>query len=117
MACLLELNSNAVQLVVLPLFHTGGMNCYANPILHAGGRVLLMRDFEPGRALAVIGDRELGVTHFFGVPAPYQFMMQHPDFPSTDLSRLQMALAVHPVQKLFCRVGLIAVWLWCKAGA
>ena len=44
-------NSNAVQLVVLPLFHTGGMNCYANPILHAGGRILLMRDFEPGRAL------------------------------------------------------------------
>ena len=27
-----------VQLVVLPLFHTGGMNRYANPI-HAGGRV------------------------------------------------------------------------------
>ena len=25
-------NSNTVQLGVLPLFHTGGMNCYANPI-------------------------------------------------------------------------------------
>jgi fatty-acyl-CoA synthase len=84
-------NSDAVQLVVLPLFHTGGMNCYANPILHAGGRILLMRDFEPGRALSVIGDPDLGVTHFFGVPAPYQFMMQHPDFAQTDLSRLQTA--------------------------
>ena len=84
-------NSNAVQLVVLPLFHTGGMNCYANPILHAGGRILLMRDFEPGRALTVLGDPQLGVTHFFGVPAPYQFMLQHPDFPNTDLSRLQTA--------------------------
>ncbi len=84
-------NSNTVQLVVLPLFHTGGMNCYANPILHAGGRILLMRDFEPGRALSVIGNPELGVTHFFGVPAPYQFMMQHPDFAATDLSRLQTA--------------------------
>ncbi len=82
---------NAIQLVVLPLFHTGGMNCYANPILHAGGRVLLMRDFEPGRALSIIGDPEFGVTHFFGVPAPYQFMMQHPDFAATDLSRLQAA--------------------------
>ena len=84
-------NSNTVQLVVLPLFHTGGMNCYANPILHAGGRILLMRDFELGRALSVIGNPELGVTHFFGVPAPYQFMMQHPDFAATDLSRLQTA--------------------------
>ena len=73
-------NSNTVQLVILPLFHTGGMNCYANPIIHAGGQVLLMREFEPGRALSIIGDAKLGVTHFFGVPAPYQFMMQHPDF-------------------------------------
>ena len=52
------------------------MNCYANPILHAGGRILLMRDFEPGRALSVIGDPALG-SRIFGVPAPYQFMMQH----------------------------------------
>ncbi len=84
-------NSKSVQLVALPLFHTGGMNCYANPILHAGGRILLMRNFEPGRALAVIGDPDLGVTHFFGVPAPYQFMMQHPDFATTDLSRIETA--------------------------
>ena len=82
-------DSKSVQLVVLPLFHTGGLNCYANPILHAGGQILLMRDFEPGAALGVLGDADLGVTHFFAVPAPYQFMMQHPDFDSTDLSRLQ----------------------------
>ena len=73
-------DSKSVQLVVLPLFHTGGLNCYANPILHAGGQILLMREFEPGAALGVLGDADLGVTHFFAVPAPYQFMMQHPDF-------------------------------------
>ena len=80
-----------VQLVILPLFHTGGLNCYANPILHAGGRLLLMREFEPGRTLQILGDPALGVTHIFAVPAPYQFMMQHPDFDSTDLSRLSNA--------------------------
>ena len=84
-------DSKSVQLVVLPLFHTGGLNCYANPILHAGGQILLMREFEPGAALGVLGDADLGVTHFFAVPAPYQFMMQHPDFEGTDLSRLQTA--------------------------
>ncbi|MGB1118172.1 MAG: acyl-CoA synthetase [Parvibaculales bacterium] len=84
-------DSKSVQLVVLPLFHTGGLNCYANPILHAGGQILLMRDFEPGAALGVLGDADLGVTHFFAVPAPYQFMMQHPDFDSTDLSRVKNA--------------------------
>ncbi len=85
------ITTNTVQLVVLPLFHTGGLNCYANPILHAGGEILLMRDFEPGRALQVLGDADLAVTHFFAVPAPFQFMMQHPDFATTDLSRLEAA--------------------------
>jgi fatty-acyl-CoA synthase len=79
-----------VQLVVLPLFHTGGLNCYANPVLHAGGTVLLMRAFDPGAALDHIADPALGITHFFAVPAPYQFMMQHPKFAETDLSRLQI---------------------------
>jgi len=83
--------THTVQLVVLPLFHTGGLNCYANPILHAGGTILLMREFEPGAALKLVGDAELGITHLFAVPAPYQFMMQHPDFANTDLSRLQAA--------------------------
>ncbi len=38
----------SVLLTVLPLFHTGGLNCYTNPVLHAGGTVLIMRAFDPG---------------------------------------------------------------------
>jgi fatty-acyl-CoA synthase len=85
------ISPRTVQLVVLPLFHTGGLNCYANPVLHAGGTILIMRTFEPGLALDYISDPSLGITHFFGVPAPYQFMMQHPKFQRADLSRLQIA--------------------------
>ena len=44
-------STDTVQLVVLPLFHTGGMNCYANPVLHAGGEPILIRDFDPASAL------------------------------------------------------------------
>ncbi|MBN4047587.1 long-chain fatty acid--CoA ligase [Acidimicrobiaceae bacterium AH-315-P05] len=80
-----------VHLNVLPLFHTGGLNCYSNPVLHAGGTVVILKTFDPGETLAVLGDEAHGITHLFGVPAPYQFMMQHPDFATTDLSRLQIA--------------------------
>ena len=45
------ISPQTVQLVILPLFHTGGLNCYANPVLHAGGTILIMRTFEPGLAL------------------------------------------------------------------
>jgi fatty-acyl-CoA synthase len=82
---------DTVHLNVLPLFHTGGLNCYSNPVLHAGGTVVIMKVFDPGEALRVLGDPAHGITHFFAVPAPYQFMMQHPDFEFTDLSRLRVA--------------------------
>ena len=82
---------DTVHLNVLPLFHTGGLNCYSNPVLHAGGTVVIMKTFDPGEALRVLGDPAQGITHFFAVPAPYQFMMQHPDFEHTDLSRLRVA--------------------------
>jgi len=80
-----------VHLSVLPLFHTGGLNCYSNPTLHAGGTVVIVKTFDPGETLRVLGDPKQGVTHFFAVPAHYQFMMQHPDFGHTDLSRLRIA--------------------------
>ncbi len=82
---------DTVHLNILPLFHTGGLNCYSNPVLHAGGTVVLLKAFDPGETLRVLGDPAQGITHFFAVPAPYQFMMQHPDFHDTDLSRLRIA--------------------------
>ncbi|SFJ16716.1 long-chain fatty acid--CoA ligase [Bradyrhizobium sp. Gha] len=78
----------SVLLTVLPLFHTGGLNCYTNPVMHAGGTVLIMRAFDPATALGLIGAPAQGINVFFGVPAIYQFMAQHPAFATTDLSRL-----------------------------
>ncbi|MEZ5219433.1 MAG: long-chain fatty acid--CoA ligase [Ilumatobacteraceae bacterium] len=86
-----RISVDTVHLSVLPLFHTGGLNCYCNPVLHAGGTVVIMKAFDPAETLRVLGDPGHGITHFFAVPAPYQFMMQHPDFDDTDLSRLQVA--------------------------
>ena len=82
------ISPSSVLLTVLPLFHTGGLNCYTNPVLHAGGTVLIMRAFDPGLALKLISDPSQGINVFFGVPAIYQFMAQHPAFESADFSRL-----------------------------
>ena len=101
------ISPETVQLVVLPLFHTGGLNCYANPVLHAGGRIIIMREFDPGAALKVIGDPAYAITHFFAVPAPYQFMMQHPDFEKTDLTRLRIG----GVGGAPCAEAILKTWL------
>ena len=83
-----NLTEKTIQLAVLPFFHTGGANCYACPVFHQGGQVVLMREFDPEKALLLINDQTLGVTHFFAVPAPYQFMMQSPKFDKTNFSKL-----------------------------
>jgi len=80
----------SVGLTVLPLFHTGGLNCYANVILHAGGTVWVMRSWDPDAALRLLEDPGQGLTHFFGVPAHYLFMSQHPRFGAADLRHLSI---------------------------
>jgi fatty-acyl-CoA synthase len=82
------ISPSSVLLTVLPLFHTGGLNCYTNPVLHAGGTVLIMRAFDPGLALELISDPSRGINVFFGVPSIYQFMAQHPAFATSDFTRL-----------------------------
>ncbi|MCC6802055.1 MAG: long-chain fatty acid--CoA ligase, partial [Anaerolineae bacterium] len=82
------LSSESVYYCVLPTFHIGGLNLYANPVLHHGGTNIIARQYDPELALQTLSDPELGATHFFGVPSIYLFMSQHPDFDATDLSRI-----------------------------
>jgi fatty-acyl-CoA synthase len=44
-----------------------------NPILHAGGCAVIMRNFDPGSALSHIGDQHLGITHLFAIPTSLPF--------------------------------------------
>jgi fatty-acyl-CoA synthase len=97
---------SSVLLTVLPLFHTGGLNCYTNPVLHAGGTVLIMRAFDPGLALQLISDPSYRINQFFGVPAIYQFMAQHPSFAAADFSRI----AIGGVGGAPMPVPLLKVW-------
>lgn len=83
------INCDSVHYVVLPTFHTGGLNLYANPIIHYGGTNIVAREFDAELTLETLADDSLGVTHFFGVPAIYLFLSQHPKFDGADLSRIQ----------------------------
>lgn len=82
------LNHDSVHYVVLPTFHTGGLNLYANPVFHHGGTNIIAREFDPAVALQTLSNPALGVTHFFGVPAIYLFMSQYDAFADTDLSHI-----------------------------
>ncbi|MEM8755498.1 MAG: long-chain fatty acid--CoA ligase [Pseudomonadota bacterium] len=83
------LSPKSVGLTILPLFHTGGLNTYTTPLLHAGGHSLIMRAVEPGQILSLVDSGR--VSHFLAVPAVYLFMSQHPDFATTDFSAIRTA--------------------------
>ena len=99
-------DGRTVHLSVLPLFHTGGINCYTNVVLHAGGTVAVMRSFDPARTLDLLQDPEWGFTHFFGVPAHYLFMSQQPGFAEARLDHL----AVCGVGGAPCALAIIEAW-------
>jgi len=81
-----DLTSTDVTLNPLPTFHTGGINLYPLPTLLAGGTAIIQHEFDPGLALHLLATR---ATMFFGVPTMYQRLMAHPDFATTDLSRVR----------------------------
>ena len=81
------LTAASTNLNVLPTFHSGGLNLYTTPCLHLGARSINLREFDPARVLELLASGE--ITHFFGVPAIYQFLAEHPGWADADLSRVQ----------------------------
>jgi fatty-acyl-CoA synthase len=75
-----RIGTDSKFLCAMPTFHTGGLNVYANPVLHSGGTVVIMRDFDPSVALAQMSSADAGITHFFGTPSHYIFMSELPEF-------------------------------------
>lgn len=86
-----KLGSDSVFLCAMPLFHTGGLNCYATPVFYLGGTIVLMREFDADLALAVMADPRLRVTHFFGVPQIYASLSQCNEFAAVEFPSMVVA--------------------------
>ncbi|MGI9481363.1 MAG: class I adenylate-forming enzyme family protein [Hyphomicrobiales bacterium] len=75
-------------LVVLPLFHVGGLNISLTPALFTGAEIHLHRRFEPRATLdAVVRVRP---DILVMVPATMTALMALPDWPEADLTSLRM---------------------------
>jgi acyl-CoA synthetase (AMP-forming)/AMP-acid ligase II len=76
-----------VHLLSVPFFHATGCHSVLVANLVAGNTIVLMRRWDPARALELI-ERER-VTNFGGVPAMVWQVIEHPDFGRRDLSSLR----------------------------
>jgi fatty-acyl-CoA synthase len=84
------LGEDDVVLQVLPQFHSGGWNVQPLLAWWKGATVVLEPSFDPARALRLIESK--GVTTMMGVPATYLFMSEQPEFATSDLSSLRLAV-------------------------
>jgi fatty-acyl-CoA synthase len=82
----LNLTSDDVTLNLLPCFHSGGLNMYANPTFHVGGTAIIQRAFDASETLHLLSTE---ATAFFGVSAVYLFLSQHPDFEKTRFEKMR----------------------------
>lgn len=74
-------------LSVLPLFHVGGLCIQTLPALLAGGVVRLQARFDPGAWLHDVAAWRPDTSLL--VPAVMRALIEHPDWPRTDLGSLR----------------------------
>ncbi|GAA3241660.1 class I adenylate-forming enzyme family protein [Actinocorallia longicatena] len=75
------------HLLSVPFFHATGCHSILIANLLAGGKLVMMRRWDPGRALELI-ERER-VTAFGGVPSMVMQVLDHPDFAARDTSSIR----------------------------
>ena len=80
-------NAQRAMLISIPFFHTTGTHAILCPALATGAKIVMMRRFEPARAMQLI-ERER-VTVAGGVPTIAWQIIEHPDRPKYDLSSLE----------------------------
>ncbi len=74
----LEFTSVDRDLLVLPMFHIGGIGLFTLPMLYVGGTVIIQRSFDPAECLKLLEKED--ITLFFGVPAIFLMLIQFPEF-------------------------------------
>ena len=80
-----------VVYTVMPLFHTGGWNCYSLVILFVGGRLMFDRAFSVDTFYNLMEKERL--TAFMGVEMMFRLIARDPRFEDTDLSSLKYVIS------------------------
>ena len=83
-----KLQADDIMLIILPLFHSGGLFIQASPILYKGGTMVIHPKFDP---LKIYRDFErFRVTKFLGVPTIYRSLIKTAPEKKTNLSSLKV---------------------------
>lgn len=83
-----KLHFDDIMLVILPLFHSGGLFIQASPIIYKGATMVIHPKYDPYKTYQDIG--RFGVTKFLGVPTVYRALLKVAPEKRGDLSSLKV---------------------------
>ncbi len=86
-----SLEANDCTLNYMPLFHTGGLNALAIPILMVGGTVVVGNKFDPENAVRAIDEYKTTISLF--VPTMYQSMVETEYFKQSFFPTVKVFLS------------------------
>jgi fatty-acyl-CoA synthase len=84
-----KLHFDDIMLIVLPLFHSGGLFIQASPVFYKGGTLIIHPKFDPHRTHGDI--RKYQVTKFLGVPTVYKSLVKEGSRAQAAISSLKVA--------------------------
>ena len=87
----IDFTSRDRDLLVLPMFHIGGIGLFTLPMLYHGATVVIMRTFDPARCLDLLVRENISL--FFGVPAVFLFLLQHSDFSPEAFRNVRLVMS------------------------
>jgi len=94
-----DISSSDRMLVVMPLFHSGGLNITAVPILYKGGTAIIQKQFNPEQVLRLIHKHK--ITLMMAVPTMLNFILKKTDMERYDLSSLKTCMTAGETCPLF----------------
>jgi fatty-acyl-CoA synthase len=84
-------NRTFVSLVTAPLFHIGALSAAANPVIYAGGSLVLKRFFNASEIIKLIAAEK--INYMFAVPVMYQMMAEAAEWEAADFSHVRYFIA------------------------
>jgi fatty-acyl-CoA synthase len=83
-----KLSFDDIMLIIIPLFHSGGLFIQASPILYKGATMVIQPKFDPSRTYEDIA--RFNVTKLLGVPTVYRALLRVDPEKRGDLSSLRV---------------------------
>ncbi len=83
-----KLSFDDIMLIILPLFHSGGLFIQASPCIYKGATMVIHRRFDPQKTYFDM--KRYKVTKFLGVPTIYRALLNLPQPQRKDISSLRI---------------------------